>query len=69
MTATTSRRRPGAEAQTIELGVFVVALVLIAGIALLMFGRMPFPTGRPSGDADVDDTRTAEPPGKVDDSG
>lgn len=52
-----------------ELGVFVVALVLIAGIALLMFGRMPFPTGRPSGDADVDDTRTAEPPGKVDDSG
>lgn len=52
-----------------ELGVFVVALVLIGGIALLTFGRMPFPTRRPSGATDVDDTRTAEPPGTVDDSG
>lgn len=68
-TATTSRRRPGAEAPTVELGVFVVALVLIGGIALLTFGRMPFPTRRPSGATDVDDTRTAEPPGTVDDSG
>lgn len=57
-----------------ELGLFVVAFVLIAGIGLIAFGRMPFPTRRAerSGSADAPaptETRTAEPPGRVDDSG
>ena len=53
-----------------ELGVFVVALVLIAGVGLLAFGRMPFPTRRSAPNPDVpNDTKTAEPPGRVDDSG
>ncbi len=52
-----------------EIGVFVVALVLIAGIGLLKFGRMPFPTRSRSGPIDVADDRIAEPTGQVDDSG
>ncbi len=60
-----------------ELGVFVVAIVLIAGIGLLAFGRMPFPIRRadstvqsgPPGPADQPAPRTAEPAGHVDDSG
>ena len=53
-----------------ELGVFVVALVLIAGIGLLAFGRMPFPTRAAAPDPDLPaDTHTAEPPGRSDDSG
>ena len=53
-----------------ELGVFVIALVIALGFGLLRLGRMPFPTrsaGRerpPSASA-----RSAEPPGQVDDSG
>ena len=35
-----------------ELGVFVVALVLLAGVGLMAFGRMPFPVRRaPRGDS------------------
>ena len=63
-----------------ELGIFVVAFVLIAGIGLIAFGRMPFPTRRADATGAADgldapdrptpaDTRTAEPPGRVDDSG
>ncbi len=54
-----------------ELGVFVVALVLIAGVGLLAYGRMPFPVrGRDRhGDDEGIDPRTAEPPGNADDSG
>ncbi|MEA2518510.1 MAG: hypothetical protein QOF49_590 [Chloroflexota bacterium] len=52
-----------------ELGVFVVAFVLVVGIGLVAFGRMPFPTrGRRTAD-DRSDPRTAEPPGAADDSG
>jgi hypothetical protein len=65
-----------------ELAVFVVALVLIVGAALLATGRMPFPLRRAAEPADepfdverrlskatTAETRTAEPPGHVDDSG
>ena len=63
-----------------ELGVFVVAFVLIAGIGLIAFGRMPFRTRRseetrlavapaPADGAAPAATRTAELPGRVDDSG
>lgn len=63
-----------------ELGVFVVAFVLIAGIGLIAFGRMPFRTRRADASAPPDatassappgavETRTAEPPGRVDDFG
>lgn len=51
-----------------ELGVFVVAFALIAGVVLLGLGRVSFPVrgGRPAPDEDV---RTAEPAGHVDDAG
>jgi hypothetical protein len=51
-----------------EVGVFVVALVLAVGIGLLRLGRAPFPTRRPAGTTSPD-SRTAEPPGEVDDAG
>jgi hypothetical protein len=53
-----------------EIGVFVVALVIAVGFGLLRLGRMPFPTRRTRRDEPVPATaRTAEPPGQVDDSG
>ncbi len=54
-----------------DLGFFVVAFALIAGIGLMAFGRMPFPTRRAAPDAKSaeSETETAGPPGRVDDSG
>ena len=52
-----------------EVGVFVVALVLALGVALLRLGRAPFPTRRPDAGGGNPETRTAEPPGHVDDAG
>ena len=54
-----------------EVGAFVIALVLIAGAGLLAYGRMPFPVRGRRRDVDDDgiDPRTAEPPGRADDSG
>ena len=53
-----------------ELGVFVIALVIALGFGLLRLGRMPFPTrGGPRDKPVPSSARTAEPPGDVDDSG
>jgi hypothetical protein len=52
-----------------EVGVFVIALVIALGFGLLRLGRMPFPTRGRRDKPVPESARTAEPPGNVDDSG
>lgn len=58
-------------ADPMEIVAFVVALVLVVGVALLAFRRTPLTWRRePDPDRRVpDEARTAEPPGRVDDAG